>query len=179
MHLARKQRKILSLRRLNLKEIRKPLSCLRRNLKLNNLKVIKEAGFLRDGHVMYEVLYRDQNDFRSKYRAVIDYFDAVKIALTATPALHTTEIFGKPVYSYDYRTAVIDGFLVDHDAPHIIKTKLSEEGISFEKGSTVPIYDPVTNEITNSSELEDDLKFEVEDFNRRVVDKSETVSSFV
>lgn len=63
-------------------------------------------------------------------------------------------------------------FLVDHDAPHIIKTKLSEEGISFEKGSTVPIYDPVTNEITNSSELEDDLKFEVEDFNRRVVDKS-------
>ena len=36
-----------------------------------------------------------------------------------------------------------------------------------------------TNEITNSSELEDDLKFEVEDFNRRVVDKSETVSSFV
>ena len=40
-----------------------------------------------------EVLYRDQNDFRSKYRAVIDYFDAVKIALTATPALHTTEIF--------------------------------------------------------------------------------------
>lgn len=119
-----------------------------------------------------EILYRDQNDFRSKYRAVIDYFDAVKIALTATPALHTTEIFGKPVYSYDYRTAVIDGFLVDHDAPHIIKTKLSEEGISFEKGSTVPIYDPVTNEITNSSELEDDLKFEVEDFNRRVVDKS-------
>ena len=73
-----------------------------------------------------EVLYRDQNDFRSKYRAVIDYFDAVKIALTATPALHTTEIFGKPVYSYDYRTAVIDGFLVDHDAPHIIKTKLSD-----------------------------------------------------
>lgn len=34
---------------------------------------MKEAGFLRDGYVMYEVLYRDQNDFRSKYRAVIDY----------------------------------------------------------------------------------------------------------
>lgn len=119
-----------------------------------------------------EAAYRDQDDFRSKYRAVIDYFDAVKIALTATPALHTTEIFGKPVYSYDYRTAVIDGYLVDHDAPHIIKTKLSEEGIKFEKGTTAPIYDPVTNIITNSDELEDDLKFEVEDFNRRVVNKS-------
>ncbi len=124
-----------------------------------------------------ESLYRNQDDFRSKYRAVIDYFDAVKIALTATPALHTTEIFGKPVYSYDYRTAVVDGYLVDHDAPHIIKTKLSEEGIVFEAGSTAPIYDPVTNTIINSDELEDDLKFEVEDFNRKVVTKgfNETV----
>ncbi|MBE5937143.1 MAG: type I restriction-modification system endonuclease [Lachnospiraceae bacterium] len=119
-----------------------------------------------------ETLYRNQDDFRSKYRAVIDYFDAVKIALTATPALHTTEIFGKPVYSYDYRTAVVDGYLVDHDAPHIIKTKLSEEGIVFEAGSTAPIYDPITNTIINSDELEDDLKFEVEDFNRKVVTKS-------
>ena len=116
-----------------------------------------------------EALYRNQEDFRSKYRAVIDYFDAVKIALTATPALHTTEIFGKPVYTYDYRTAVVDGYLADHDVPHIIKTKLSEEGIVFEAGSTAPIYDPVTNTVTNSDELEDDLKFEVEDFNRKVV----------
>lgn len=124
-----------------------------------------------------EVLYRNQEDFRSKYRAVIDYFDAVKIALTATPALHTTQIFGKPVYSYDYRTAVVDGYLVDHDAPHIIKTKLSEEGIVFEAGSTAPIYDPVTNTVTNSDELEDDLKFEIEDFNKKIVTKgfNETV----
>ena len=119
-----------------------------------------------------EMLYRNQDDFRSKYRAVIDYFDAVKIALTATPALHTTQIFGKPVYSYDYRTAVVDGYLVDHDAPHIIRTKLSEEGIVFEAGSTAPIYDPVTNTVINSDELEDDLKFEVEDFNKKVVTKS-------
>ncbi len=126
-----------------------------------------------------EALYRNQDDFRSKYRAVIEYFDAVKIALTATPALHTTEIFGKPVYTYEYRTAVVDGYLVDHDAPHIIRTKLSEEGIVFEAGSTAPIYDPVTNTVMNSDELEDDLKFEVEDFNKKVVTKSfnETVLS--
>ena len=140
-----------------------------------DLIIVDEAhrGYILDKEMGdAEAAYRDQDDFRSKYRAVIDYFDAVKIALTATPALHTTEIFGKPVYSYDYRTAVIDGYLVDHDAPHIIKTKLSEEGIKFEKGTTAPIYDPVTNIITNSDELEDDLKFEVEDFNRRVVNKS-------
>ena len=39
-------------------------------------------------------------DFLSKYRRVLDHFDAVKIALTATPALHTTEIFGAPVFTY-------------------------------------------------------------------------------
>lgn len=137
--------------------------------------IVDEAhrGYILDKEMSDdEVLYRNQDDFRSKYKAVIDYFDAVKIALTATPALHTTEIFGKPVYSYDYRTAVVDGYLVDHDAPHIIKTKLSEEGIVFEAGSTAPIYDPVTNTVINSEELEDDLKFEIEDFNRRVVTRS-------
>lgn len=119
-----------------------------------------------------ESLYRDQDDFRSKYRAVIDYFDAIKIALTATPALHTTEIFGKPIYEYSYRTAVIEGYLSDHDAPHKLTTKLSMEGITFSAGTTAPIYDPVTNTITNSAELEDDLKFSIEDFNRSVINKS-------
>lgn len=140
-----------------------------------DLIIVDEAhrGYILDKEMGDdEVLYRNQDDFRSKYRAVIDYFDAVKIALTATPALHTTEIFGKPVYEYSYRTAVIDGFLCDHDAPHYIKTKLSEEGITFQAGSTAPIYDPGTNTIVNSAELEDDLKFEIEDFNKKVVNKS-------
>lgn len=140
-----------------------------------DLIIVDEAhrGYILDKEMGDdEVLYRNQDDFRSKYRAVIDYFDAVKIALTATPALHTTEIFGKPVYEYSYRTAVIDGYLCDHDAPHYIKTKLSEEGITFQAGSTAPIYDPETNTIVNSAELEDDLKFEIEDFNRKVVNKS-------
>ncbi len=140
-----------------------------------DLIIVDEAhrGYILDKEMGdEEVLYRNQDDFRSKYRAVIDYFDAVKIALTATPALHTTEIFGKPVYEYTYRTAVVDGFLCDHDAPHFIKTKLSEEGITFQAGSTAPIYDPATNTIINSAELEDDLKFEIEDFNKKVVNKS-------
>ncbi len=137
--------------------------------------IVDEAhrGYILDKEMSEEeTLYRNQDDFRSKYRAVIDYFDAVKIALTATPAVHTTEIFGKPVFSYGYRTAVVDGYLVDHDAPHIIKTKLSEEGIVFEAGRTAPMYDPVTNTVVNSEELEDDLKFEVDDFNKKVITKS-------
>lgn len=140
-----------------------------------DLIIVDEAhrGYVLDKDMTEaETLFRNQDDFRSKYRAVIDYFDAVKIALTATPALHTTEIFGAPVYKYNYRTAVIDGFLCDHDAPHIIKTKLSEEGISFAAGSIVPIWDPIKHEIANKAELEDDIKFEISDFNKKVINKS-------
>ena len=116
-----------------------------------------------------ELLYRNQDDFVSKYRTIIEYFDAIKVALTATPALHTTEIFGKPVFNYSYREAVIDGYLVDHDAPHNLKTKLSVEGIKYNKGEIVPIYDPITGEVTNSDELEDELKFDIDQFNRKVI----------
>lgn len=119
-----------------------------------------------------EILYRNQDDFISKYRSVIEYFDAVKIALTATPALHTSEIFGKPVFNYTYREAVIEGYLTDHDVPHKYKTDLSENGINYEQGETVAIYDPITGEIVNSDELEDELKFDIDKFNRQVITRS-------
>lgn len=124
-----------------------------------------------------ELLYRDQRDFQSKYRSVIEYFDAVKIALTATPALHTTQIFGSPVFKYTYREAVIDGYLVDHDAPHQVLTKLRNEGIRYERGDTITLYDPVTHEIINSELLEDELDFDVSQFNRKVTTRpfNETV----
>jgi type I restriction enzyme R subunit len=137
-----------------------------------DLIIVDEAhrGYILDKEMGEdEMLYRNQDDYVSKYRMVIEYFDAVKIALTATPALHTSEIFGKPVFNYTYREAVIEGYLVDHDAPHTIMTKLSQEGIVYEKGETVAIYDPITGEILNSDELEDELKFDVEKFNRQVI----------
>ena len=75
--------------------------------------------------------FRDEADYISKYRRVLDHFDAVKIGLTATPALHTTEIFGRPVYPYSYREAVIDGWLIDHEPPLRIVTALAEDGITW------------------------------------------------
>lgn len=137
-----------------------------------DLIIVDEAhrGYLLDKDMTEdEALYRDQFDYQSAYRSVIDYFDASKIALTATPALHTTQIFGQPVYTYTYREAVIDGWLVDHDAPHRLTTKLSSDGIKFDKGETLPIYDPETGEITNSAELEDEVTFDVDQFNRKVI----------
>ena len=137
-----------------------------------DLIIIDEAhrGYILDKEMGdVEVLYRDQRDYQSKYRTVVEYFDAVKIALTATPALHTTEIFGQPVFKYTYREAVIEGYLVDHDAPHHLETKLSTGGIHIKKGQTVTIYDPNTGEITNSELLEDELDFDIENFNKQVI----------
>lgn len=137
-----------------------------------DLIIIDEAhrGYILDKEMGdVEVLYRDQRDYQSKYRTVVEYFDAVKIALTATPALHTTEIFGQPVFKYTYREAVIEGYLVDHDAPHHLETKLSTGGIHYKSGDTVTLYDPVTGEITNSELLNDELDFDVENFNRQVI----------
>lgn len=137
-----------------------------------DLIIIDEAhrGYLLDKEMGdTELLYREQRDYQSKYRSVIEYFDAVKIALTATPALQTTEIFGQPVFKYTYREAVIEGYLVDHDAPHNLHTKLRDEGIHYQSGDTVTIYDPVTGEITNSEQLSDELNFDVEQFNRKVI----------
>ena len=134
--------------------------------------IVDEAhrGYILDREMSdEELLYRDQDDYVSKYRTVIEYFDAFKVALTATPALHTTDIFGKPVFNYSYREAVIDGYLVDYDAPHTIKTKLSEEGVHYKKGETLAIYNPVTGEIVNSAELEDELEFDVDKFNKDIV----------
>nr|MCR4821603.1 type I restriction-modification system endonuclease [Treponema sp.] len=119
-----------------------------------------------------ELLYRDQNDFISKYKKVIEYFDAVKIGLTATPALHTTQIFGNAVYKYSYREAVIDGYLVDYDAPHIIKTELNQNGIHHAKGESLVRYNPVTKELLNAEELEDEVDFDVEEFNKNVLTPS-------
>ena len=140
-----------------------------------DLIVIDEAhrGYLLDkGMGEDELLYRDQLDYQSKYRMVIEYFDAVKIALTATPALHTTQIFGKPVFKYTYREAVIEGYLVDYDAPHKIKTQFNTEGIKYNKGETLALYDPVTHEITNSEVLQDEMNFDVEKFNKQIITPS-------
>lgn len=140
-----------------------------------DLIVIDEAhrGYLLDKEMGEdELLYRDQLDYQSKYRMVIEYFDAVKIALTATPALHTTQIFGKPVFKYTYREAVIEGYLVDYDAPHKIKTQFNTEGIRYKKGETLALYDPVTHEITNSEVLQDEMNFDVEKFNKQIITPS-------
>lgn len=136
-----------------------------------DLMVIDEChrGYLLDREMSdAEMQFRDEADYISKYRRLIEYFDAVKIGLTATPALHTVQIFGRPVSTYTYREAVIDGYLIDHEPPIRIATQLSQDGITFDAGEEVEMLDPRTGQI-DLAETPDELHFDVEAFNRKVI----------
>lgn len=106
-------------------------------------------------------------DYVSTYRRVLDHFDAVKIGLTATPAQHTREIFGAPVFIYSYPEAVADGFLVDHEPPVRIVTQLAKKGIKFDKGAEIQTL--LRDGDIQLSLLPDEMEFEVSSFNRTVI----------
>ncbi len=114
-----------------------------------------------------ELTFRDEKDYISKYSRVLDHFDAIKIGLTATPALHTTDLFGAPVYEYSYRRAVIDGYLIDHEPPLRITTKLAEDGITWQVGDEMEVYQPKTGQL-DLIKVPDEVNVEIEEFNRRV-----------
>lgn len=122
-----------------------------------------------------ELRFRDEADYISKYSRVIEYFDAVKIGLTATPAIHTIEIFGGdaqlPVYQYSYRQAVLDGYLVDHEPPLRIRTELSEGGIKWEVNEEVAVYDTGTQQLQLYN-TPDEIELEIDSFNKRVVNEN-------
>jgi type I restriction enzyme, R subunit len=129
-------------------------------------------GYLLDRELSdTELSFRSYDDYISKYRRVLDYFDAVKVGLTATPALHTTQIFGVPIFTYSYREAVIDGYLVDHEPPVQITTELSASGIVWKVGEEVTIYHAHRNQLDLFT-TPDEIKLDVEDFNRKVITES-------
>lgn len=136
--------------------------------------IVDEAhrGYTEDKLITEEeITYFNEQEYVSQYRRVIDYFDASVLGLTATPALHTTEIFGKPIYTYTYTNAVVDGYLVDHDPPYKFETELSKNGIKFNEGQEVPIWDPETQNVDKAL-LEDELNFDVASFNKKVITES-------
>jgi type I restriction enzyme R subunit len=136
-----------------------------------DLMVIDEChrGYLLDRELSdAELSFRSQEDYISKYRRVLEYFDAVKIGLTATPALHTAQIFGDPIYTYSYREAVVDGFLIDQEPPINITTALAKAGIVFAQGDEIELIDTRTGEV-DLTHAPDEIRFEVEEFNKKVL----------
>lgn len=79
------------------------------------------------------------------WRNTINHFDAIKVGLTATPAAHTTAIFGQPVYRYTYEQAVLDGFLVDYEAVKI-NSNVRINGIFLNEGEKIGLKDTETGQ---------------------------------
>jgi len=129
-------------------------------------------GYLLDRELSdTELSFRGYEDYVSKYRRVLDYFDAVKVGLTATPALHTTQIFGPPVFTYGYREAVVDGYLVDYEPPIQVHTTLSDQGIAWKAGEEVKVYNTGRQQI-DLFKAPDAIKLKVDDFNRKVITRA-------
>ncbi len=100
------------------------------------------------------------------WRKVMDYFDAVKIGLTATPALHTLSLFNEVVYRYTTEQAIQDGFLVDYDAVKI-KSNVRMNGVFLKEGEHVGIIDTTTGAET-FDQLEDEREFATDDIEVKI-----------
>ncbi|MCB5285235.1 MAG: DEAD/DEAH box helicase family protein [Candidatus Cloacimonetes bacterium] len=100
------------------------------------------------------------------WRATINHFDAIKIGLTATPAAHTTAIFGQPVYRYSYEQAVLDGFLVDYEAVKI-NSNVRINGIFLEEGEKIGLKDTETGQ-ERIDALEDVREFDASEIEQNI-----------
>jgi type I restriction enzyme R subunit len=102
----------------------------------------------------------------SKWREVLDYFDGVKIGLTATPAAHTKAYFTDVVYRYDYERAVREGYLVDYD-PVLIHSDVRMKGIFLQEGEEITLKDPETGQLSLDI-LEDERAFDPTEIEQRI-----------
>ena len=101
----------------------------------------------------------------SKWREVLDHFDAIKIGLTATPAQHTTAFFNNVVYNYPVQKAIADGYLVDYDMVKI-DSGIRMEGLFLEPGEEVQYIDPLTG-VKRYDTLEDERDFNPSSIERK------------
>jgi type I restriction enzyme R subunit len=94
----------------------------------------------------------------SIWRNTLDWFDAIKVGLTATPAAHTMAYFENLVYRYEYERAVREGYLVDYDVVRV-KSDVRMNGVFLREGEQVDEVDPGTG-ARQLDLLEDERLFE-------------------
>lgn len=100
------------------------------------------------------------------WQYVLDYFDAVKIGLTATPATHTLALFKNKVYTYTTEEAVIAGWLVDYDAVKI-KSDVHVNGAFLKEGELVGEIDTSTGS-ERLDNLEDEREFSAGEIEEKI-----------
>ncbi len=101
-----------------------------------------------------------------RWKYVMDYFDAVKIGLTATPATHTLALFKNKVFTYSTEQAVLQGHLVDYDAVKI-KSDIHINGAFLKEGELVGEIDTVTG-AEQLDELEDEREFSAGEIEQKI-----------
>ncbi len=102
----------------------------------------------------------------SKWREVLEHFDAIQIGLTATPAMHSLAHFKDVVYRYTYEQGVSDQFLVDYDAVRI-SSDIRMNGVFLDEGDGVVYIDSDTG-ARNYDHLEDQRRFKATQVERDV-----------
>lgn len=103
----------------------------------------------------------------NKWKVVLDYFDAVQIGLTATPAAHTYAYFDQNlVYSYPYEKAVQDGYLVDFDVRDIA-TDITVSGVTIPPGHPLKVRERWTGQVSEVFP-EDELMFDASEIERKI-----------
>jgi type I restriction enzyme R subunit len=102
----------------------------------------------------------------SVWRNTLDWFDGIKIGLTATPAAHTMAYFEKLVYRYDYERAVREGYLVDYNVVRI-NSNVRMNGVFLNEGEQVDLVDPDTG-ARQLDLLEDEREFDAAEIERKI-----------
>lgn len=106
----------------------------------------------------------------SKWRQVVEYFDAFLIGLTATPSDQTLVFFRRnEVSRYTHEQAVVDKVNVTYQ-PYKLRTKHGEQGLTIEAGSIVEKRDRLTHQ-GELEYLKEDTSFEGKDLDNAVVSK--------
>ncbi len=103
---------------------------------------------------------------QSTWRDTLDYFDATKIGLTATPAAHTVAYFKQVVYRYDYERAVAEGHLVDYNVVNI-KSNVRLNGVFLKEGESVSEVDTHTG-VEQLDLLEDEREFATTEVEKKI-----------
>jgi type I restriction enzyme R subunit len=102
----------------------------------------------------------------SVWRDTLDWFDAIKVGLTATPAAHTMAYFESLVYRYDYERAVCEGYLVDYDVVRV-RSDVRMNGVFLHEGEQVDQVDPDSG-ATQLDLLEDERAYDASKVEREI-----------
>ncbi|ATU08337.1 DEAD/DEAH box helicase family protein [Methanohalophilus portucalensis] len=113
--------------------------------------------------IIYDEAHRS---FYDKNNVVMEYFDSMKLGLTATPksneSKNTYQLFGcdigVPTAEYPYEDAVYDGVLVPYSTK-VVETEVLTKGID---GSG--LSEELKDQLRRQEENPDDLKFEGNEF---------------